>query len=128
MGYIQVMILGHSWSLHNEPDKILKLHPRYSWCLHLPMNELKYVWMNEADSVFAKLDSLVEVPYFETSFLGRLNVNSMIPRSHGIRINDMKNVMCYVNYDMCYLYVVVYCMQYVEYDGACYSYGMTFLI
>ena len=59
--------------------------------------------MNEADSVFAKLDSLVEVPYFETSFLGRLNVNSMIPRSHGIRINDMKNVMCYVNYDMCYV-------------------------
>ena len=28
---------------------------------------MKYVWMNEADSVFAKEGSLVEVPYVEPS-------------------------------------------------------------
>ena len=49
--------------------------------------------------MFAKADSLVEVPYVEPSFLGSLNVKFMIPRSHEILMNDMNNVMCYVNYD-----------------------------
>ena len=40
--------------------------------------------MNEADSMFANEDSLVEVPSVEPSFLGCLNVKSMILRSHGI--------------------------------------------
>ena len=40
--------------------------------------------MNEADSVFAKEDSLVEVPYVEPSFLECIYVKSMILRSHGI--------------------------------------------
>ena len=30
--------------------------------------KIKYVWMNEADSVFAKGSSLVEAPYVEPSF------------------------------------------------------------
>ena len=34
----------------------------------LQTNEMKYVWMNEEDYVFAKEDSLVEVPYVESSF------------------------------------------------------------
>ena len=59
--------------------------------------------MNEANYVFANEDSLKEVPYVETSFLGSLNVKSMIPRSHGIRMNYMNIVMCYMNYDMCYV-------------------------
>ena len=59
--------------------------------------------MNEVDSLFAKSDSLVEVPYVEPSFLGSLNVKSMTPRSHGIRMNDMNNIMCYRNYDVCYV-------------------------
>ena len=63
--------------------------------------------MNEAYSVFAKEDSLVEVPYVETSFLGSLNVKSMIPRYHGILMNDMNNVMCYMNYDMFYVKYVM---------------------
>ena len=42
--------------------------------------------------------------------------------------NDMNNVMCYMNYDMCYVYAVVNCVQNVMYDGACYSHGITFLI
>ena len=58
--------------------------------------------MNEADYVLAKAYSLVEVPYVEPSFLGSLNVNSMISRSLGIRMNDMNNVMCDINYDMFY--------------------------
>ena len=40
--------------------------------------------MNEADSVFAKEGSLVDVPYFEPSFLESLDVKSMIPKFHGI--------------------------------------------
>ena len=67
--------------------------------------------MNEADSVFSKADTLVEVPYVEPSFLISLNVKSMIQRSHGIRMNDMNNVLCYMNYDMCDVYVVVCCVQ-----------------
>ena len=63
--------------------------------------------MNEVDSVFSKAESLGEVPYVEPSFLGSLNVKFMIPRSHGIRMNDMNNVMCYMNYDMCYVKYVM---------------------
>ena len=40
--------------------------------------------MNEVDSAFAKEGYLVEVPYFEASFLGSLDVKSMIPKFHGI--------------------------------------------
>ena len=53
--------------------------------------------------MFAKSDSIVEVLYVELSFLACLNVKSMTPRSHGIRMNDMTNAMCYMNYDMCYV-------------------------
>ena len=59
--------------------------------------------MNEVNCVFAKAESLVEVPYTESSFWKDFNVKFMIPSSYGIRINDMNNVMCYMNYDMCYL-------------------------
>ena len=64
---------------------------------------MKYVWMNEADSVFANQGSLVEVPYIETSILGSHDVKSMIPKSHGVLTNDMKDVMCYMQYVMCYV-------------------------
>ena len=47
-------------------------------------NEMKYILINEANSVFATEASLVAVPYVEPSFLGSLDVKSMIPRSHGI--------------------------------------------
>ena len=40
--------------------------------------------MNETDSVFAKTNSLVEVPYVEHSFLESLKVKFMIPRSNSI--------------------------------------------
>ena len=53
--------------------------------------------------MFAKGDSLIEVPYAETSFLRILNVKYIIPRSHDISMNDMNNVMCYRNYDVCYV-------------------------
>ena len=84
--------------------------------------------MNEVDSMFAKTDSLVEVPYVEPSLLGSLNVKSMIPRSYVIKINDMNNIMCYMNYDMCYVYTIMYCVQNVKYDGACYYHRVSLLI
>ena len=52
--------------------------------------------MDEADSVFANEDSLVEVPSVEPSFLGCLDVKSMILRSHGVEVNDIKEVMFYM--------------------------------
>ena len=63
--------------------------------------------MNEADYVFAKEVSLVEVSYVEPSFFGSLDFKSMIPRSHDIRMNDMNNVMRYMNYDMFYVKYVM---------------------
>ena len=72
---------------------------------------MKYARMNEAGCVFAKEVSLVEVPYVESSFLESLNIKSMIPRSHDIRMNDMNNIICYRNYDMCYVYVVACFVQ-----------------
>ena len=67
------------------------------------MIEMKYVWMNEKDFVFVKQGSLVEIPYVEPSFLGSLDVKSMIPKSHGVWMNYMKDVMCYTHYVMCYM-------------------------
>ena len=78
--------------------------------------------------MFAKADTLVKVPYVEPSFLGNLNVKSMIPRSHVIRMNNMNNVMCYRNYNMCYVYAFVGCVQNVKYNNACYYHVITFLI
>ena len=52
--------------------------------------------MDEADSVFANEDSLVEVPSVEPSFLGCLDVKSMIQRSYSIWMNDIKEVLCYM--------------------------------
>ena len=67
------------------------------------MYEVKYEWMNEADSVFSKEDSLVEFSYVEPSFSGSIDVKSMIPKSHGVWMNYMKNVMCYMQYVMFYV-------------------------
>ena len=80
---------------------------------------MKYVRMNEADSLFAKEGSLVEVSYVEPSFLGSLDVKSMIPRSHGIWTNAMKNVISYMQYVMCYVQDVMWCVKYDNYDDAC---------
>ena len=50
-------------------------------------------------------------------------------------MNEMKNVMCYIQYVMCYVQDVMCCVQdvmccvqYDKYDDACYSHGMTFPI
>ena len=67
------------------------------------MYEVKYVWMDEVDFVFAKEGSLVEVPYVEPLFLGSLDVKSVIPKSHGVSTNDMKDIMCYMHYVLCYV-------------------------
>ena len=81
--------------------------------------------MNEADSVFAKVDTLVEVLFIEASFLARLNEKSMIPLSHGIRMNDMNNVMWYMNYYMCYVKYAMCCLKNNKFDDAIYTHGMT---
>ena len=57
--------------------------------------------MNEADSVFAKEGSLVEVTYIEPALLGCIDVMSMIPKFHGIWTNDMTDDTCYMQF-MCY--------------------------
>ena len=84
--------------------------------------------MNEEESVFSKEGSLVEATYVDPLFFESVDVNSMIPRSHGIWRNDMKSVMSYMQYFMCFAQDVMICVQYDKYDNACYSHGMTFLI
>ena len=79
----------------------------YEW------NEMEYIWMNEADSVFANEDSLVEVPSVEPLFLGYLAVKSMIPRSHGIWMNYIKEVMCYTQNVMYAIWYVLCVKCYV---------------
>ena len=74
--------------------------------------------MKETNSMFAKVDSLVDVLNVEPSFLKIVNVKSMIPRSHGILINYMNHVMYYMNNNMCSVYTVVCCVQNVMYDGS----------
>ena len=61
---------------------------------------MEYIW-NEEDSVFAKVDYLVEVLYVEPLFLESRNDKFIIPMSHAIWMNDMKDVMFYMQYDMC---------------------------
>ena len=78
--------------------------------------------------MYAILESLIEVPYVDPSFLGSHNVKSLSPWSHCIRLNNMNNVMCYMNNDMCYVKYVMCCLQNDMYDDACYSLSMTFLI
>ena len=50
------MTLGHSWLLYNEPEKVLNyiLGIAGVFTLAYERNKMKYVWMNEADFVFAK--------------------------------------------------------------------------
>ena len=84
------------------------------------MNKMKYIWMNKADSVFAKEGSPIEVPYGKTLFSRSLNVKSMIPRSYGIWMNYMKDSMWYIYaichviclrcYVMCAVWYVWWCM------------------
>ena len=84
--------------------------------------------MNEAYSLFSKVDSLVEDPYVEPSFFGSINVKSIIPVSHGIRMNDMNNVMWYMNYYMCYVKYTMCCLKNDKFDDACCTHGMTLQI
>ena len=67
----------------------------YEW------NEMKYVWMNEVDSVFAKEGSLVEVPYVEPSFFLK-----SLCQVHDSKVSWHMNEWyekCYVLYAICYV-------------------------
>ena len=54
--------------------------------------------MNKEDSVIPSWG-----PICWSLILGSVDVKSTIPSSHGIWKNDMKNVMCYIQYAMCYV-------------------------
>ena len=43
-------------------------------------------------------------------------------------MNDKNNIMCLLNYDMCYVQDIMCCVQYDNYDDAYYSHVMTFLL
>ena len=83
--------------------------------------KMKYVWMTEADSVFSKEGSLVEVPYIEPSFLEVLMLcqwfKGLMPYGQTIW-----NILCSNKQ------YVMWFVQYVTCDDACYSHIMTFLI
>ena len=58
--------------------------------------KMKYVWMNEADSMFANEYSLVEVPYVEPSFLEIL-ISSPWFQS----LMAYQGIICTMWYDLC---------------------------
>ena len=72
--------------------------------------------MNEAEFVFAKEGSLVEVPYVEPLFWGVLMSS---PWFQGLM--EYERIIWTTWYDMC-------CLQNDKFDDACYTHGMTFLI
>ena len=64
--------------------------------------KMKYVWMNEEDSVFAKEGSLVDVPYVEPSFW---KVLMSSPWFEGLMAYER---MIWISwYDMCNMLCVV---------------------
>ena len=84
------MTLGHSWSLHfmipmRVLNFILVIVVVYINLRMNEMNNVKYDWTNEADSVFAKEDPRVEVPYvgpsleisYATSTISKYHVYEM---------------------------------------------------
>ena len=77
--------------------------------------------MNEADSVFSKEGSVVEVPYVEPSF-GEVLMSS--PWSEGLM--EYERMICGIF--ACYMKYVICCVQYEKNDDACYSHSMIFLI
>ena len=66
---------------------------------------MKYVWMNEEDSMFTKEGSLVEVPYVEPSFWEFLMSS---PGFQGLMAYD--RIMWTTWYDMCNTLCVVWNM------------------
>ena len=91
-------------------------------------NEMKYVWINEADSVFVNKDSLVEVPYVEPSFWKVLMSSPWFPglMAYEWMIWKKQGGIGYVLWYVIYKDVIC-CVQYNIYNDACYSNGMTFL-
>ena len=85
--------------------------------------------MNEADSVFAKEGSLVEVPYVEPSFWNVLMSSAWFQgiMAYEWMIWQKLCVICYVLWYVLYEYVMC-CVQSDIYDDVRYCHGMTFLI
>ena len=87
------MTLGHSLWLHlmipmRNLDFILGISGVY---ISLQMNEInnvKYEWTNEADSMFAKEGPRIEIPYFGPS-LEMSYATQTIPKSH---VYEMYNI------------------------------------
>ena len=71
--------------------------------------KMKNVWMNEADSVFVKGDSLVEVPYVEPSFWKVLMSSPLIPSL--MEYEGMISAMWYAMCDMICVVCKMICMM-----------------
>ena len=90
---IQVMTLGHSWSLHfmismRVLNFILGIAGVYISLRMNEINNVKYEWTNEADSMFAKEGPRVEVLYVGP-LLEICYATWTIPRSH---VYEMHNI------------------------------------
>ena len=88
------MTLGHSWSLHFMiPMRVLnfilgKAGVYYIILRMNGMNNVKYEWTNEADSVFAK-----EGPWVEVSYVGpSLEMSSATSMIRKCRVYEMYNI------------------------------------
>ena len=77
--------------------------------------------MKEANYLFPKEGSLVEVPYVEPRFVEVLMLCPPIKRLTTYERMICNTFTCYVKYVLC-------CVQYEENEDVSYSYSMTFLI
>ena len=76
--------------------------------------------MNEANSVFAKEGSLVEVPYVETSFWEVLMSSPWFQS-----LMEFERMIWNTWYDM---WNMLCCLQNDKFDDACYTHDMNFLV
>ena len=89
---------------------------------------MKYVWINEEDSVISNEDSLIEVPWVEPSFC---KVLMSCPWFLGLMAYELMIwkklcVICYVLWhELCEKFICW--VQYDMHNDACYSNCMTFL-
>ena len=87
-------------------------------------NKVKYVWINEADSVFSKEGSLVNGPYVEPLFWEVLLSGPCFQSfmAYEQMIWKMSYAICNMLCAMCKMF----CVQYDKYDDECYSHGKFF--
>ena len=122
------MTLGHSWSLHSEPDEILN----YILCITCVYTSLWIKWNEVRMNEWGKISVFEQILPSWGSICWALIFGKSWCQVHDSKVLcHMKEwyEKCYLLQDvMCYVQDFMCCAQYDKYDDVCYSHGMTLLI